>query len=208
MDLYSAINQRRTIRDFQDKEVSMDIIHRILNAGLKAPTNDHMRNWEFVVVTDKEEKAKIINIIPKTISSKKVEGIIDSWNMTDVCQREMYMDAIPKQYSMLYHAGCLILPFFKQDSPILEPKSLSSLNSFASIWCCIENILLSATAEGLYATLRIPSDDEHEYLKEVTQHPDHYFMPCYLAIGYPTENAVKNLQYDFDAKDKIHINRW
>jgi nitroreductase len=208
MDLYSTINQRRTIRDFQDKEVPMDVIHRILNAGLKAPTNDHMRNWEFVVVTDKEEKAKIINMISKTISKKEVNNILEAWNMTDLCQREMYMDAIPKQYSMLYHAGCLVLPFFKQERPILEPQSLSSLNPFASIWCCIENILLSATAEGLYATLRIPSNEEHEYLKEVIHHPDYYFMPCYLAIGYPAENAVKNSQHEFDAKDKIHINRW
>jgi len=208
MDLYSAINQRRTVRDFQDKEVELDIILRIINAGLKAPTNDHMRNWEFVVVTDKEEKAKIMDKIPKTISKKKLEGIVTAWNMTDVCQKEMYVDAIPKQYSMLYNAGCLILPFFKQDSPLLQPESLSSLNYFASIWCCIENILLSATAEGLYATLRIPFDEELTYINEVVKHPASYYMPCYLAIGYPAENAVKNSQKEFDAKNKIHINHW
>jgi nitroreductase len=101
MELYSAINQRRTIRDFQDKEVDLDIIYKILSSGLKAPTNDHMRNWEFVIFTEKEEKAKIITKIPKTISKQRSESIIDAWKMTDECQREMYMDAIPKQYSML-----------------------------------------------------------------------------------------------------------
>ncbi|MHB8132260.1 MAG: nitroreductase family protein [Mobilitalea sp.] len=208
MDLYSAINQRQTIRDFQDKEVDMEIIQRILKAGLKAPTNDHLRNWEFVVITDMDEKAKIIGKIPRLVSKRKVESIIEASNMTDDCQREMYMEAIPKQYSMLYHSGCLILPLFKQESPLLKPESLSSLNGFASIWCCIENILLATTEEGLYATLRIPFDEEQDYLKELIQNPDHYFMPCYIAIGYPPENAVRNTQHEFDIKDKIHINRW
>jgi nitroreductase len=208
MDLYTTINQRRTIRDFQDKEVDMETIQRILTAVLKAPTNDHMRNWEFVVITDKDEKAKIIGKIPKVVTNKKVQSIIEASNMTDEYQREMYIEAIPKQYSMLYHSGCLILPLFKQESPLLKPASLSSLNAFASIWCCIENILLAATAEGLYATLRIPFDDEQDYLKEVIQIPDHYFMPCYLSIGYAPENAAKNMQHEFDAKEKIHINRW
>jgi len=208
MDFYSAIEQRRTIRDFEDKAVDPDIIHRIISAGLKAPTNDHMRNWEFVVITDKEERAKIINKIPKSISNAKVEGILKTFKMTDSCQINMYMDAIPKQYSMLYHAGCLILPFFKQDHPLLKPESLSSLNAFASIWCCIENILLAATTEGLYATIRIPFDKEFGYLKEEIQHPDNYIMPCYLAIGYAKDNAVKSTQNQYDAKDKIHINKW
>ena len=208
MDFYSVIKERRTIRDFQDKAVDLDIIHRILNAGLNAPTNDHMRNWEFVVISDKEERAKIISKIPKSISNAKVEGILKSWKMTDVFQSEMYMDAIPKQYSMLYHAGCLVLPFFKQDSPLLQPESLSSLNAFASIWCCIENILLAATAEGLDAAIRIPFDKELAYLKAELQHPNNYFMPCYLAIGYADENAAKTVQHEFDAKDKIHMNQW
>ncbi|MBH1941203.1 nitroreductase family protein [Mobilitalea sibirica] len=208
MDLYTAINQRRTIRDFEEKEVPIEIIKKLIQAGLKAPTNDHMRNWEFVIIGDKDERAKVLDKIPKKISGKKVEGILESWNMTDPCQRAMYLDAIPKQYSMLYRCGCLVLPFFKQDHPLLKPESLSSLNSFASIWCCIENILLAAAAEGLYVALRIPFDKESVYLKNVIGHPDNYIMPCYLAIGYPSENAAKYDQYEYDAEDKIHINRW
>jgi nitroreductase len=128
--------------------------------------------------------------------------------MTDTCQIDMYMDAIPKQYSMLYHAGCIVLPFFKQSQPLLEPETLSSLNSFASIWLCIENILLAATAEGLGVSLRIPSEKELSYLREVVHYPEDYYMPCYLGIGYPAKDAVIIPQKEFDIKDKIHLNRW
>ncbi len=208
MDLYNAIYKRRTIRDFIDKEVPMETIERILDAGLRAPTNDHMRNWEFVVITDKEERLKILDGMPVRVTGKKVEKILDTWKMTDDCQRAMYIDAIPKQFFMLYNASCLILPFFRQDSPLLKPDSLSALNGFASIWCCIENILLAAAAEGLYAAIRIPFDKEASQIHEVMGQPDNYVMPCYLAIGYPSENAAWNPQKEYNIKDKIHINKW
>ncbi|HWT73388.1 MAG TPA: nitroreductase family protein [Mobilitalea sp.] len=208
MDLYKAIDQRRTIRDLQDKELPTELIEKIINAGLKAPTNDHLRSWEFVVFTDKEEKAELIHKIPKKFTKKQVEAFLDRYQMTDSCQREMYTDGVPKQYSMLYHSGCIILPFFRQDGPILKPKSINDLNGFASIWCCIENIFLAAAAEGLGAAFRIPFAKETKYLQELIGHPDNYVMPCYIALGYPMENAVINSQHVIKAKDRIHKNKW
>ena len=208
MDLYTAINQRRTIRDFDDREVDKNIISRILEAGLKAPTNDHLRSWEFIVISDKEEKAKIVEQISKDISISRAAGIVKDWQMTDDYQIRMYMDGIPKQYSMLYHAGCIVLPFFKQSWPLLEPETLSSLNPFASIWLCIENILLAATAEGLGVSLRIPSKNELDYLRETVHYPEDYYMPCYLGIGYPAKDAAEISQKQIDINDRIHVNQW
>ncbi len=208
MNFYEVINERHTIRDFMDKEVDTEVIHRIIDAGLKAPTNDHMRSWEFVIITDKEEKAKVISKIQKSYSKEEVISFLDDANMTDAIQRDMYMDGVPKQYSMLYNGGCLILPFFKQDHPLLQPEKINSLNCFASIWCCIENIFLATTAEGLGSAFRIPEPNELTYLKEYIGYPDNYYLPCYISIGYPAENAAKLKQYHFEPKERIHINRW
>ena len=43
MDVYEAIRARRTIRDFNGRQVGMDALERIIAAGLKAPTNNHLR---------------------------------------------------------------------------------------------------------------------------------------------------------------------
>ncbi len=209
MEIYEAIRKRRTIRDFQDKAVEMDTIEHIISAGLKAPSNDHMRNWEFVVITDKEERIKLIQNIPKLVSQENVKSQLDNWNMHDEKQRKMYMDAIPKQYSMLYDSSCLILPFFKQKPPLLQPERISSLNSFASIWMCIENILLAATAEGLFGVVRIPDGEgELQHIKETIKHPDNYFMPCYISLGYPATDAVIIEQNNFSAKVRMHLGKW
>jgi len=206
MNVYEAINIRRTVRDFEDRQIDMAIIEKIISAGLKAPTNDHMRDWEFIIVS-KSKRAEILNILPKTYAKSEVSDWLDSWS-EDSVQREMYLDAVPKQYAMLYDAGCLILPFFREDDPLLQPKSLSSLNSFASIWCCIENILLAATAEGIFGVTRIPMEEEIQHIKNMTGHPDGYVMPCYIALGYPSANATAPKQKEISAKDKIHMDIW
>ena len=56
MELYEAINKRKTTRKFSDKEVDIDVIKRILEAGNKAPTWDHNRNWQFIILRTDEEK--------------------------------------------------------------------------------------------------------------------------------------------------------
>lgn len=60
MDIYDAIYNRRITRDFQDKIVPDEILERIINAGLQAPTHDHLRNWEFVILKDKQDKEQAL----------------------------------------------------------------------------------------------------------------------------------------------------
>ena len=208
MDFYEVVKARKTTRNFSDMKVDAKTIERILSAGLMAPTNDHMRNWEFVVITEKEMIEKIIKPIPKTASEKRVDFIINSWRLNDPCQADMYRDAIPRQHNMLIQSGCLILPFFMQKPPLLEPKNLSALNGFASIWCCIENIMLAAAAEKLGCALRIPFESETENIFETLNHPKEYFMPCYLALGHPLGKSKNPKQIKRKVKEKIHYNKW
>lgn len=116
MEFYDAVDARRTVRDFKSRQVDLDTIKRILSAGLRAPSNDHMRSWEFVVLTDDEMIEKVLLKIPKKFSHEEIEGIIKSWRLDDECQREMYRDALPKQYEMLSKPGCLVLPLFRQSA--------------------------------------------------------------------------------------------
>ena len=207
MEIYEAIEKRRTVREFEDKPVDMEIIKRILSAGLKAPTNNHLREWEFVIVNDKKERSRILNLEDMT-SYDECEKMMDGYGMTDADQRGMYHIAMPKQFSMLYNSGCLILPFFKLREPLMHPICLSSLNEFASIWCCVENILLAAVSEGILGVTRIPMDKELEHIKKTLNHPDNYTMPCYIALGYPAEDAQLPVQKVINIDDRLHINRW
>jgi len=210
MNIYEAVNARRTIRDFDGRQIDVNIIEKIIDAGLKAPTTDHLRQWEFVIVS-KDKRAEILKFIPETYTKAFTNEWLDSWGSVDNLQREMYLDAVPKQYVMLHNAGCLILPFFRYDNPVLKSdllSSLYSLNELAAMWCCIENILLAAASEGIFGVTKIPANNEAEHIKSIIKHPDDYIMPCYIALGYPAENAAMPKQKEVSAKEKIHMDTW
>lgn len=209
MDIYEAISKRRTVRDFRNKPISFNAIKRFIDAGLHAPSNNHLRQWEFILITDQKVRLSVIDKINKNLSNRDAIKLLDSWGYSDQFQREMYIDAIPKQYRMLLQASCLIIPCFRQESLLLKPKNLSALNGFASIWCCIENILLAAVSEGIYGVTRIPFDKETKHLKHTLHIPDDYAIPCYLALGYPDEKYNRSVpQHVIKAEDRIHFNKW
>ena len=175
MELYDAINNRRTVREFENEVIPEEIIERIIGAALKAPTNDHMRDWHYIVVSDKSMMARLLDIIPKGISDEDMDALIKDWNLTDSLQQECYRNAVPKQYRMLFDASAIIIPLLKQKTDILHPDNISHLNGFASIWCSIENIFLAATADktaSFVRTLRQFETEQQEVAR--AEHRSHF----------------------------------
>ena len=141
-------------------------------------------------------------------SYDECEKMMNYYNMTDSLQIKMYHIAMPRQFSMLYNSGCLFLPFFKLREPLLKTSSLRSLNEFASICCCIANLLLAASNENIFGVTRIPMKEELEHIKKTINHPDDYAMPCYIALGYPKIDAKIPVQNTIDRTDRIQLNGW
>lgn len=208
MDFYEVLEKRRTYRDFSNREVSDEILHRVIEAAFKAPTNDHLRQLEFVVVRDREQITKVI--APLTKNMEKFKVLVSEVDESgDEDKMTMFADALPKQQKMLMESGLLIIPFFCQlTCPLLSPTEQSSLNYFASAWCALENMLLAATAEGLGAVFHIPVGDEAEKIKGIVHAPQGYEFTCLLTIGYPAENAFLPKQKEINTEDRIHLNAW
>lgn len=208
MEFYEAIENRRTVRDFENETIAQDVIERIIGAALKAPTNDHMRDWHYIVIQDKNTVMKLLDVIPKNISDDEMDRLIKDWNLTDDLQQACYRKAVPKQYEMLINASVIVVPLLKQKTDILRPDNVSHLNGFASIWCSVENIFLAAVAEGYGCSLRVPLGDESEWAREVIGYPNDYFMPCFIGIGKPKENVQKVKQKNITVKERIHWDKW
>ncbi|MEY8591324.1 nitroreductase family protein [Butyricimonas hominis] len=209
MDFYQVLERRRTIRDFSDKEVSNEVLEKILSAAFKAPTNDHLRQFEFVVVRGPENIARLVSPVVENTQRIQQTGLEAAANVMDEDEHAMFVDALPKQQRMLIQSDCLVLPFFRQkDYPLCKPADQSSLNYFASAWAAVENILLAATAEGLACAFRIPIGNEPEHVKRLVNAPEGYEFTCFLAIGYPAENAHICKQKEINVEDRIHRNVW
>lgn len=176
MELYETMEKRRTYRDYSGKEVSEETLRRIIGAAFKAPTNDHLRQLEFVVIRGQKRIAEVIAPLTKNMAAfKSLVSEVDESGDAD--KMAMFADALPKQQKMLMQSGLLIIPFFRQlTTPLLKPAEQSSLNYFASAWCSVENMLLAAAAEGLGCVFHIPVADEADEIKAVVNAPAGYEM--------------------------------
>ncbi len=60
MDVFTAIKERRSCRNFSPDPVSEETIQKILEAAVWAPSPLNTQPWQFIVVTSEEVKGKII----------------------------------------------------------------------------------------------------------------------------------------------------
>ena len=104
MDFYEVLEKRRTCRDFSDREVSDEILKKVIDAAFKAPTNDHLRQLEFIVVRGRESITKVIAPLAKNMAAfRKLVFEVDESGDKD--KMAMFADALPKQQKMLMESG-------------------------------------------------------------------------------------------------------
>lgn len=191
MDTDQAIRARRTIRDFEPRPIDRAALDRILEAGLRAPMHDPKDGRRFLVVDEAAVRAELARGFWRERTSEETAAIVDSWEVELPEQRSMFLDALPKQASMLLSAGALVIVCFRQAEPLLEAKaSLHQLNAFAEVWMGLENMLVAAAAEWIFGVTKIPSTPaETTHIRQVLGIPEDYEVSCYLALGYPAAAA-------------------
>src|SRR3989337_476169 len=68
MDLFEAINTQRAMRRLKPDPVPDDLIWKVLDAAVRAPSGGNRQPWNFIVIRDAETKKKI------------AEHYLQSWN--------------------------------------------------------------------------------------------------------------------------------
>ena len=199
MEFYEVINKRRSIRQFEDRKIPKEVLERILDAGLKAPSSNHQRSWELVTLTDKAiimDLAKFIRPYPCRVQEPKTP------------QQEMFKIAYPRQRTMIEETACLILTYFKQKYPLSEDKNGYGLMDYGAAWALVENMLLAATAEGLGSVVHIPVKKEPEQIKDFLKVPDGWALPALVVQGHAVKDPLLPTQVKATVKNKVHWNKW
>ncbi|SLM28823.1 putative NADH dehydrogenase/NAD(P)H nitroreductase [Desulfamplus magnetovallimortis] len=64
MELFEALHTRRSIRQYEDREISSEIVKKILASAMMAPSTADARTWHFILVTDSKIKDRIKDVHP------------------------------------------------------------------------------------------------------------------------------------------------
>lgn len=204
MELQEVVKKRRTIRDFSNKQVDEEIINRALNAGIHAPSYNHLRQWDFIMV--KDLKTRLALTQTEKMIEKVTNELMQAFEGQELIVKEMYLDAIPKQKRMILTAPELLVIVYKPKTQIDDSKRVYDLNCLASVWCCIENILLSLAEEDIFGVTFIPQNTPA--VKKVLNVPQELEVAAIIPFGYKSYDTKIIPQKEIKLEEKIHINHW
>ena len=168
MDFKELLAKRRSVRDFEDKPVPIDLVKEILKDAVKAPSAGNRQPWKFIVVSNKAW-IKRISDASRDIILKGIEKNPDS-------PMKKYEQVLrQKDYNAFYNAPCLVL--------MVGPE-MPTIRMDVSLAACY--FMMSATTRGL-GTCWVAQGAEvrdAELLKEIGL-PEGHRIIAPIILGYP-----------------------
>ncbi|MBW2053691.1 MAG: nitroreductase family protein [Deltaproteobacteria bacterium] len=169
MDLAELFEKRRTIRDYEDKEVPMDLLMVIINESIKAPSGGNRQPWRFIIINNRDWI--------KRCSDASKRGILNAIERNPGHYMQRYETALKNEkFNVFYNAPCLVY--------ICGPKQEATLVEDCSLFACY--FMLSATARDLgtcWVALGGGVRDP-EILNEIGL-PEGHVIVAPIIIGYP-----------------------
>jgi nitroreductase len=168
-DFFELLKTRRSIRDFQDKEVSMDLVREIIRDTCMAPSSGNGQPWKFIVVNNRN---KI-----RQLSEESKKNLLSSIEKDPASPLKKYEAALRnKDFNVFYNAPCLVY--------IVGAKEVRSLWVDCALAACY--FMFSASARGL-GTCWVNLGSEirsPEILKELGLSEECRIVAP-MALGYP-----------------------
>lgn len=196
IDLFEAIHTQRAIRRFAATPVPPELVERVLEAAVRAPSGGNQQPWAFVVVTAAETKRRIAALYRK------------SWD-------EVY--GPPERAATLsqqVHSSASYLAEHMADAPVLvlacirHDGSPSSMVRGASIYPAAQNLMLAARALGLGTALTTLHKRYEREVKEVLGIPDNVETAALIPLGYPAAPEHFGGSRRMPAAEVTHQERW
>jgi nitroreductase len=135
VDLYEAIKGRRSVRKFKTTPVPKDLIEKIFEVALWAPSGMNRQNWKFFVLAG-ERKEELVSI--SSTSFQYLEPQLQQL----YAEKPKIIESTRRFFKRLGEAPIVVCAYF-------EPANMEDVTSFQNVAAAIQNLLLVAHAEGL-----------------------------------------------------------
>ena len=178
MDIYEAIRQRRSVRNYKPEPVPEDVLKRILQAVRLAPSGANLQPFKLILVRDKATRAKLAlacRCYPGRPGGRPFVAEAPLVIVACVLEAEAVM--------RYYHDG---LPIMVKGKPVEEldedPDGYLNLASI-DVAIALDHLTLAAVAEGL-GTCWIAAIDAYE-VKNIIGVPNEACVIAVMTVGYP-----------------------
>jgi nitroreductase len=197
--LFDAIYSARALRRLKPDPVPEDILTKILDAAIRAPSAGNAQHWAFVVVRDAEQRKKLGEIYRKAsdIASAIYRARGRPAHMTEE-QFRRFLTSGGYLWDHMGDAPVLLMPCLRErlvparetlpewvQARYEQELAYERRIRGASIYPAVQNIILACRAFGLgtvITTNHIRLEDE---VKTVLGLPDAVSTYALMPIGYP-----------------------
>ncbi|MFH1032489.1 MAG: nitroreductase family protein [Chloroflexota bacterium] len=196
MDVYEAIEKRRTVRTFK-KGVSEKQLQKIIAAGIKAPSGSNVQPWAFIVIDD----PKIIEQIAGFKYLQTLKMVMDEKALSEPAAIEqIYRQTLKMPLSpgravsqRDVYRNCTVVAVCNQIGHGIGRKPWMNIENIGSNWMCIQNMALAATADGFGI---VPSIFREEYkiaVEKLLCIPEDYELTTIVLIGVQARTPGKRI---------------
>lgn len=171
---------RRTIRDFSDRPVPMDVVENCIKTAASAPSGANKQPWSFVVVEDPKVKKKI------RIAAEAEEKEFYGHRATKEWLEDLNQFGTDWKKPFLETAPILII-IFKQvtDTSGDEPRKNYYVNE--SVGIAAGMLLTALHISGLATLTHTPSP--MKFLQDILERPANERAFLLIPVGYPQDKA-------------------
>jgi nitroreductase len=198
MGLFEAMYSARALRRLKPDPVPDEIIRRVLDAAIRAPSAGNAQHWVFVVVRDAELRRKLGVIYRK--ASDIASAMYQARGRPSHMNEEQYRRFLSSGAYLWDHMGnapVLLLPCLRDRGPPPYEKLLPEMQAIydrelvysdrirgASIYPAVQNIILACRAFGLATLITTNHIRCEEEVKALLGIPDDVSTYAMMPIGY------------------------
>lgn len=190
---YIFLKSRRSIRKFSEKNISQDMLQRILEAACAAPSAHNRQPWRFILIAEQDVKRKLAEQMGKRLAEdRRADGDAESEIRLDVQQSQ---DRILK--APLVVLVCLTMEDMDRypDQRRMRAEYQMAVQSVAM---ASQNLLLAAHGEGLGGCWMCAPLFAQAEVKTLFTLPEAWEPQGMILLGYPAEEGQAKARRPLD----------
>ncbi len=174
------LTRRRTVRDYSDREVPIELIEKAIATAGTAPSGANLQPWRFVVVKDAEIKRQIRE------AAEKEEHESYHGRMSEKWLRRLAPLGTNEHKPFLEIAPYLIV-VFRINSFVEDGETEPTYYSQESVGIAVGMLLAALHNMGLATLTHTPSP--MKFLQEILGRPKNEIPFVLIPVGYPVDDA-------------------
>jgi len=179
-EFYENLNNRRTVRDFSEKQVPFEIIEKAIQTAGTAPSGANMQPWRFVVVRSPKIKKKIREAAEREEFESYHKRMSEKW------LKRLAPLGTDEHKPFLEIAPYLIV-VFRITSIIENNESEPTYYSQESVGIAVGMLLAALHNAGLATLTHTPSP--MKFLQEILGRPKTEVPFVLIPVGYPADEV-------------------